>query len=581
MKMLLLPMLMAAAFANAAPIFSEDFESGDLNAKWVGQNGDGSVPMNVTIVEDPLRPGNKVARFDKPVFGGDIFTKVTFPEGKYILKFDYLGMCGSNCGGTIGTTTDFPGRDKWIAGTANSGFPERIKDTKKWESYEFEFKLREPMHLTIEQWVQSNGAGKDIYFDNIQILPADGAAAEAKPAAAAAVAADAVAAPGKPQWVGYFTSWGKGDGFYVKNIETSGQAKKLTVINYAFANVVNNKCVIGQPEDDYLNPIPAEFTLDGKEDKGDNGLYGHWNQLKQLKKKNPNLKVVISLGGWTWSKYFSDAALPANREAFVKSCVDQFVKGDVAGKDGKVVPGLAKGVFDGIDIDWEYPGSQGEAGNIVRAEDTQNFTALLTEFRKQLNAVDKNLLLTIAAPAPGSKTATIELGKIHAPLNWINIMTYDFSGGWSSVTGHNANLFGTKKDSGAVDIAVKDYLDGGVPANKIVVGVPFYGYGWVVAKTDNNGMYQAVSAKAKGKFEAGQDKYDLVKTKPGKVFRDDVTKSAWKFDGKEVWTFDDAETMKTKVEYVKKNKLAGVMVWELSGDKTGELSNLIATELAK
>ncbi|WP_028454139.1 hypothetical protein [Chitinilyticum litopenaei] len=138
MKPLLLPLLLAAAFsaAHAEPLFSEDFESGDLNAKWVGQNGDGSVRMNVTLVEDPLRPGNKVARFDKPVFGGDIFTKQTFPEGKYIIKFDYLGMCGSNCGGTVGTTTDFPGQDKWIAGTAASGFPNRIKDTKKWESYE-------------------------------------------------------------------------------------------------------------------------------------------------------------------------------------------------------------------------------------------------------------------------------------------------------------------------------------------------------------------------------------------------------------------------------------------------------------
>ncbi|MBE9608456.1 glycoside hydrolase family 18 protein [Chitinilyticum piscinae] len=581
MKLLLLPALLAAAFAQAGePVFTEDFESGDLNAKWVGQNGDGSVPMHVSIVDDPLRPGNKVARFDKPVFGGDIFSKVTLPEGKYIIKFDYLGMCGNDCGGTVGTTTDFPGRDKWIAGTAKSGFPNRIKDSKKWESYEFDFKLREPMHLAIEQWVQSNGEGKDIYFDNIQILTDDGKpAAEAKPAAAAVVA-NAVAAPAKPQWVGYFTAWGHGDGFYVKNIETSGQAKKLTVINYAFANVVNNKCVIGQPDDDYLKPIPSEYTLDGKEDKGDNGLFGHWNQLKQLKKANPNLKVVISLGGWTWSKYFSDAALPANREAFVKSCVDQFVKGDVE-KGGKIVPGLAKGVFDGIDIDWEYPGSSGNAGNIVRAEDTENYTALLQEFRKQLNAVDKNLLLTIAAPAPSSKTATIELNKIHAPLNWINIMTYDFSGGWSSVTGHNANLLGTKKDSGSVDGSVKDYLEAGVPANKIVVGVPFYGYGWKVSKTDNNGMYQAVSAKAKGRLEEGQDKYDVVKTKPGKLFRDEATQSAWKFDGKEVWTFDDADTMKAKVDFVKKNKLAGVMVWELSGDKTGELTTLIGNELAK
>ncbi|XZG71407.1 glycoside hydrolase family 18 protein [Chitinibacteraceae bacterium HSL-7] len=572
-------LLLAAATAGAAPVFSDDFEGGDLNTQWIGQGGDGSVPMHATIVEDPLRPGNKVVRFDKPVFGGDIFTKETLPKGKYTVSFDYLGMCGFDCGGTIGTTTDFPGRSQWIAGTANSGFPHRIKDSKKWESYSFDFRISDPMHLTVEQWVQSNGAGKDIYFDNIKVVAVDGGGDDAKVAAAAVIDPNAAPGPDKTQWVGYFTSWSKGDDFWVSSLEKNGAAKKLTVINYAFANVSSKACVIGQPEDDYLNPIPAGKTMDGKEDKGDNGLFGHWNQLKQLKQKNPNLKVVISLGGWTWSKYFSDAALPQNREAFVKSCVDQFIRGDVAGKDGMVVKGLAKGVFDGIDVDWEYPAAPGNEGNIIRPEDTQNFTALLAEFRKQLDAIDKKLLLTIASPAPSGKASLIELGKIQNSLNWINIMTYDFNGGWSSISGHNANLFGGKKDPVAVDYTVKEFLEAGVQSNKIVIGVPFYGYGWELSKADNNGLYQPVKAKAKGKMEAGQDIYARVKAKPGKVFRDETSKTAWKFDGKEMWTFDDAEVMKAKADYVKKNKLGGMMTWELSGDPDAELTNVITDAL--
>ncbi|GAA5785692.1 hypothetical protein GCM10007860_30190 [Chitiniphilus shinanonensis] len=590
MKKLFLPLLLVAAFAHADKVVLEETFDGDLDKLWVGQNGDGTVPMHATIVDDPLRPGNKVMRFDKPVFGGDIFSKEKFPEGKYKLTFDYLGTCKSNCGGVIGITAEFPGRDYWVAGTASSGFPERIKDTGKWESYDFDFKGRFDFHLALEQWVQSNGAGGDVYFDNIKLIQKGDGDAKVKEAAAPVVATvaagDAPAGKG-PQMVYYFTSWGTSRGYWVKNIETSGAAAKTTVIQYAFGNVVDNKCSVGVEKDgvgsagiDYWNPIPAEHTLDGKEDKGDNGLFGHWNQLKQLKKKYPNLKVLISLGGWNWSKGFSDAALPANRDAFIKSCIDAYIKGNVPDKNGKVVPGLAAGVFDGIDIDWEYPASQGAPGNVVRPEDKQNFTALLNEFRKQLDATKPGSLLTIASGAPSNILAGMELEKIHKPLNWISVMTYDFNGPWSNKSGHLATLYGSSAEV-TTSGAIKEFIEGGVPPQKLVVGVPFYGYGWVLSKTDNNGMGQPIKGKAKGTYDEGAAGYTDIKAMPGKVFRDDKSRAVWKLDGDVMWVYDDVQAIKDKVEFVKKNNLGGIMAWDLVGDSQGELVDTVYQGLTK
>ncbi|WP_157669637.1 glycoside hydrolase family 18 protein [Chitinibacter sp. GC72] len=592
MKKLLLPLLIASAFAQAETtptnyVFAEDFEK-DLS-QWIGQGGEDRSPIYTSIVVDPLNPDNKVARFDKPVNVGDIFTRSKFPAGKYKVSFDYLGTCGGNCGGTLGIDEGLPGRKYyWIASTA-SGFPERLKDTKKWEHYELEFKGKFDFHLKWEQWDSAKGVGKDAYIDNVKLTLLEAAKpSEAKEAKVVPITAG-VAGPSTPQSVMYFTAWGKHSGFNVKNLDISGAASKITVLEYAFGNVKDNRCVIGVDKkgegaagDDYWDALPKEATLDGLPDEGDNGIFGHWNQLKQLKKKNPNLKVVISLGGWTWSKYFSDAALPANREAFVKSCVDAYIKGNVPNKEGKIIPGLAAGVFDGFDIDWEYPASPGNAGNIVREEDTQNYTALLAEFRKQIDAVKPGLLLTIAAPASSSKSEKIELEKIIPYLNWINLMAYDFTGPWSGTTGHHAVLNGGAKDRVSVDGSVDDYLARGIPANKLILGVPFYGYGWKVNSLENNGLYQPSLAAVKGPDGESTLKYHYVKNLPGKVFRDEKTRAVWKVNGNDVIVYDDVQLLKEKIEFAKKKKLGGMMAWELSQDTTGaELVNTIYENLIK
>lgn len=584
-RFVLLPLaLLAAAYAHAADtvVFQDDFEK-DLS-QWVGQNGDGTTPIHATLVDDPLKPGNKVLRFDRKVFGGDAFSKQGFPAGaSYTLTFDYLSTCGSNCGGVIGYTAEFPGRDNWLAGTARSGFPDRLKDNGKWQSYSLDFKGKFDFHLALEQWVQSDGEGKDVYFDNIKLINHDGGAAAAPAAAAAApvVITGGVAAPISPQLVGYYVAWAPGKGYPVKMLESSGAASRMTVLNYAFANVSANKCVIGDPAGDYLNPVDAATSLSGKADEAGK-LAGNWGQLRQLKQKHPDLKIVISLGGWTWSKYFSDAALPANRVAFVKSCVDQFIKGDVPDASGKVVAGYAAGVFDGIDIDWEYPASSGNEGNVVRPEDKENYVALLNEFRKQLDAQKPGLLLTSALSASAQVYNNLDLGQVQLPLNWMNLMTYDFAGPWDSRTAPMANLIAGKQDKLSIDIAVNDYLEKGVAPAKIVIGVPFYGYGWVPEKMDNHGLYQAVKAKAVGKPDAGIATWPEIKAKAGEVFTDNVTKSIVKVSNGEVWTYDDPSVLKEKVAYIKAKKLGGAMVWELSQDsKDGELSSALYNNLLK
>ena len=165
---------------------------------------------------------------------------------------------------------------------------------------------------------------------------------------------------------------------------------------------------------------------------------------RELKAKHPGLKALISLGGWTWSKNFSDVALSdASRKKFVSSCIDIYIRGNLPSADGAGGPGTGAGVFDGIDIDWEYPASEGNAGNVVRPEDTRNFTLLLEEFRRQLDATGSGKLLTAALPSAPAKVAKLEVANISRPLDLMNVMTYDFRGGWNATgpTNFHSNLY--------------------------------------------------------------------------------------------------------------------------------------------
>jgi len=384
--------------------------------------------------------------------------------------------------------------------------------------------------------------------------------------------------------LGYFAQWGiYGRGYLVKNIETSGSAPHLTHINYAFGNVRNNKCEVGvtMPSDpntgaggdafaDYTKSFSAAQSVDGVADTWNQPLRGNWNQLKKLKAKYPKLKVLISLGGWTYSRGFSSAARPENRAAFVKSCIDAYIKGDLPKVEDAGGPGAAAGLFDGIDIDWEYPVACGLACGVP--EDRENFTGLLAEFRKQLDAVRPGLLLTIAAPAGVDKVRVIDPDKFHPYLDFINVMTYDFHGAWEPKTGFHSALYPSTADPSTGDVklyntddAMKAFLARGVPAKKLNVGIGFYGRGWTNVPNVNNGLYQNGTA-APGTYESGIEDYKVLKTLGWPSFVDPQSRAQWIFNGSTFWSFDTPAQITEKMNYVKSKGFGGAFFWEFSGD---------------
>jgi chitinase len=433
----------------------------------------------------------------------------------------------------------------------------------------------------------------------VAVLTTLAALAAATPLAAAGPSKSApAAAEHGSQVVGYFIEWGVyGRNYKVKDVEMSGSADRLTVINYAFGNIApdttgNVVCKLTDEWADYQKPWAAEESVTGEEVTWPRPILGNFQQLQALKQRHPKLKVLISLGGWTLSKYFSDAALTKeSRERFVSSCIDLFIKGDIPspGWGGMGGPGAAAGVFDGIDIDWEWPGSEGNGGNIIRAQDRQNYSRLLAEFRKQLHAYGKqtgrDYLLTSFLPASAAKIdAGFDVSSIFGFLSFATVQGYDFHGTWESATNHQSNLFTSPSDPSSPrysdDGVVNEYLRRGAPPKEIVVGVPFYSRGWTGVAVTNDGLYQPAGGPAPGTWEAGVDDYKVVKQLLASGFtrhQDTAAGAAWLFDGTTFWTFDDPAIMAAKAQYVSRNHLGGIMFWELSGDTpNGELIAAIA-----
>lgn len=392
----------------------------------------------------------------------------------------------------------------------------------------------------------------------------------------------------------YFTQWGiYGRNYLVRNIATSGTAGRVTHINYAFGNVRNNRCEVGvtQPADpntgaggdawaDYGRGFTADQSVDGVADTWDQPLRGNWNQLRKLKQRNPGMKVLISLGGWTWSRGFSDAARPENRVAFVRSCIDAYIHGNLPIADGAGGPGAAAGVFDGIDIDWEYPVACGLACG--RPEDRENFTALLAEFRRQLNAVRPGLELTVAVGAGIDKIRVTDPGQYHQYLDSILVMTYDFNGAWDARTNHHSALFRPTGEPNTgdqafynSDDALNAFIQRGVPASKLSIGIGFYGRGWTGVPNVNNGLYQN-GRPATGTYEAGIEDYKVLKNLNWPSYRDNRAGAHWIFNGTTFWSFDDPQSIREKMVYARQMGLGGAFFWELSGDDAqGSLSRAV------
>lgn len=409
--------------------------------------------------------------------------------------------------------------------------------------------------------------------------------------------------PGSPsdsgkRVIGYFTQWGiYGRNYRVKNIDSSGSAARLTHINYAFGNVRNNRCEVGVTQAansstgaggdayaDYTRSFGASESVSGVGDHWNQPLRGNWNQLKQLKAKHPQLKTLISLGGWTWSRGFSSAARPENRQAFVASCIDAYIKGNLPFTDNAGGQGVAAGVFDGIDIDWEYPAACGLGCGTPA--DRDNFTALLAEFRRQLDALRPGLLLTVAVGAGIDKIRPTDPASYHRHLDFINVMTYDFHGAWAGITNHHTALFNSPADPSRGDAAlynsndaIEAYLQRGVPAAKLNLGVGFYGRGWTGVGPTNNGLYQS-GRPANGKYEAGIEDWKVLKNLGWPVYTDPVAQATWLYDGSTFWSVDTPEMLGRKMDYVKAQGLGGAFFWEFSGDDAqGTLVNSVSNGL--
>ncbi|MFE1393860.1 glycosyl hydrolase family 18 protein [Nocardiopsis alba] len=398
---------------------------------------------------------------------------------------------------------------------------------------------------------------------------------------------DGPSRPAEDLRVAYFTQWGIYDrGYLVNDLETSGSAEKLTHINYAFGNVnaggecfMANQAGQGDAWADYGRSFTAAESVDGVADQWSQDLRGNFNQLRKLKEIHPDLKVNLSLGGWTWSEHFSDAALtPESRERMVSSCIDLYLRGNLPIFDGAGGPGSAAGIFDGIDLDWEWPGSEGHEHNTVRPEDKENFTALVREFREQLDALEaetgRGFELTAFLPADPEKIDLgFEMDRLMPDFDFITVQGYDYHGAWEDTTNHQSNLLPDPRDTGAnvfsTETTVQAYLDRGVDPSDMVLGLPFYGRGWtgVEPGPEGDGLFQPSTGPAPGSYEDGIEDWKVIKDLPGfDLYRDDDLGTAWLYDGNTLWTYDDEVSMDQKTTWAMDNGLGGVMIWSIDGD---------------
>jgi chitinase len=354
--------------------------------------------------------------------------------------------------------------------------------------------------------------------------------------------------------VGYLASWGvRSKGTKIADLP----AKDLTHIFYAFGRIADDgRVVLGDPCLDVGQCTSAPAINAG----------GNFAELKRLKERHPHLKLVVSIGGWSGSGKFSDAALTdSTRSLFAASAIDVFVR-------------QTSGLFDGIDLDWEFPVSGGMEGNSKRPEDKQNFTLLLAEIRRQLDAQQsadgKHYELAIAASANPKSLANVEIERITPLLDFINVMTYDYHAGARS-TNFNSPLYAATGDPTPgfnIDATMKAFLAAGVPANKLLVGIPFYGRAYGNVAAANSGLFQPAGGNAPGWRGGDGDWKTLSQTR----LKDPRYARHWEASARVPWlydstsgtwvSYDDPQSVSEKARYVREKRLGGVMIWELGGD---------------
>ena len=368
----------------------------------------------------------------------------------------------------------------------------------------------------------------------------------------------------RSQVIGYYAEWHAVSGDYpLKQLSTNGAAGLLTQLDYAFGKVTKARCEVPNPDVEIKRVYSAENSVDGTADSPDpNRIRGTFHQLQELKSKFPKLKVLISLGGWANSEGFSDAAQPANMRDFVRSCVDIFIKGNFS-------PEIhAPGVFDGIDIDWEYPVDGGMIPG--RPEDTRNLNAMAAEFRRELDGVRPGLLLTAALPAAPEDYKNYDLKTLSLYMDNLSIMAYDLHWNSEKITNLHSALWHDPADPSKPPMdshygarPVQDFLQAGVPARKVILGVPFYGKGWRGVADVNHGLYQPARDASRSPPD-----YRNLKELPPQADRQFYPKMAtcsiW--SNGDFFSYDCPQALRLKRQYVREHHLGGVMFWEMGQD---------------
>ena len=325
------------------------------------------------------------------------------------------------------------------------------------------------------------------------------------------------------------------------------EANMLTHVNYAFARLDEE----GQLY--FTHPDAPE----------------HLKKLIQLKSQSSHLKVLVSIGGWG-GDYFSDAALTdSSRKEF-------------AYQVGQLIETHS---LDGVDIDWEYPGQPGP-GITYREEDKMNFTRLLKAVRDRLDQMGSErgrkfpgYVLTIATSDSQKYLEHTEMDTVHHFVDFINLMTYDFYTDGSETTGHHTGLHKSSlssQDGRYAHAGVERFLNEGVPPEKIVLGVPFYGRGWSGVVDANNGLYQKYDAFS-GAFGYGYINEVLLDQEGYERYWDEEVRAPylWNPDSSIFISYEDPESLIHKSTYVIDQELGGIMYWEHRHDKEGALLEVL------
>ncbi|CEO94930.1 GH18 domain-containing protein [Plasmodiophora brassicae] len=372
--------------------------------------------------------------------------------------------------------------------------------------------------------------------------------------------------PGAPIVCAYYTSWS----IYPPRsyMPTDVPVELLTHIYYAFANVVNGIVAYGDPWADH--EIMHGVTGDVDTTKTFAGNFELFNRDDSpIRTRNPDINVIISIGGWTFSKEFSIVARSeSSREKFAASVAEFVVEHG----------------FDGVDIDWEFPVAGGHEDNHRSPDDGVNFTKLLDAVRQHLTRAQqmtqrhRPFLLSVATSAGRWSHQHLDLAGINRICDHVNIMTYDAYGSWSDVTGHHAALFPF------IDDAVKDYAQGGVARSKIAIGIPFYGRSFSnVSRIEPGCPYKGIP---QGTHESGVVDHDdlLANYDAAHGFQchsdsRSCTPVYWN-PTTGIWVTGECSTsVQAKARYAKTNGLAGVFCWEMSMDRTAALVRCIRDEL--